>query len=115
MFGIFKKWLHHLQWPHHLQLKRLSYWNPGDSYINSLMSCQLDMLQNRSRDVVGKNLFASNLLDAIFANRISSGIKPQPKIIDSSLKKKLWNLWLSWTDEADFAGVSGVDDTPYGC
>jgi lambda family phage portal protein len=86
--------------------KRLSYWNPGDSSINSLLHGQLDVLRNRSRDVVRKNPFASNILDTIVANCVGTGIKPQPKIADSALKKKLQSLWLSWTDEADFAGVS---------
>jgi lambda family phage portal protein len=86
--------------------KRLSYWNPGDSSINSLLHGQLDVLRNRSRDVVRKNPFASNILDTIVANCIGTGIKSQPKIIDSALKKKLQNLWLNWTDEADFAEVT---------
>jgi lambda family phage portal protein len=52
-------------------------------------------------------------LDTLVSNCIGTGIKPQPKIANSALttkcgeaKKQLQNLWLSWTDEADFAGVS---------
>jgi lambda family phage portal protein len=72
----------------------------------------LDVLRNRSRDVARKNPFASNILDTIVANCIGTGIKPQgkvpgrPKIADSATKKKLQTLWLNWTDEADFAGIS---------
>jgi lambda family phage portal protein len=86
--------------------KRLSYWNPGDSSINSLLHNQLDVLRKRSRDVVRKNPFASNILDTIVSNCVGTGIKPQPKIADSALEKKLQNLWINWTDEADFAEVS---------
>jgi lambda family phage portal protein len=86
--------------------KRLDYWRPSDGSINSLLHGQLDVLRNRSRDVVRKNPFASNICDTIVANCIGTGIKPQPKTKDSRKKKGLQNLWLKWTDEADFAGVS---------
>ena len=86
--------------------KRLSYWNPSDSSINSLLHAHVETLRTRSRDVVRKNPFASNILDTIVANCIGTGIKPQPKIQDSVIKKELQILWLKWTDEADFNGVS---------
>lgn len=86
--------------------RRLKYWNPGDSSINSLLHGQLAVLRNRSRDVVRKNPFAANILDTIVANCIGTGIKPQGKTADSATKKRLQTLWLNWTDEADFAGVS---------
>lgn len=86
--------------------KRMSYWNPGDASINSLLHGQLDVLRSRSRDVVRKNPFASNILDTLVSNCIGTGIKPQPKIENSNFKKELQEQWLAWTDEADFAGVS---------
>ena len=86
--------------------KRLSFWNPSQSSINSLLHDHLDILRTRSRDVVRKNPFASNIVDTIVANCIGTGIKPQPKMSDSVKKKELQNLWLNWTDESDFAGIS---------
>ncbi len=86
--------------------KRLAFWNPSDLSINSLLHNQLDVLRSRSRDVARKNPFASNIIDTIVSNCIGTGIKPQLKINEPKAKKKIQDLWLNWTDEADFAGIS---------
>lgn len=112
MFRFFKKRNKHKTlfrmsgWDASGHSKRLSYWNPSDSSVNSLLHGQLDVLRNRSRDVVRKNPFASNILDTIVSNCIGTGIKPQPKLENSTTKKRVESLWLKWTDEADFAGIS---------
>ncbi|MDR1365377.1 MAG: phage portal protein [Holosporales bacterium] len=70
------------------------------------MPVKIRALALMDRDRILKNPFASNILDTIVANCIGTGIKPQPKIADSATKKRLQSLWLDWTDEADFAGIS---------
>ncbi len=40
------------------------------------------------------------------SNCVGTGIKPQSKAKDAEFRKKVQELWLRWTDEADSSGVS---------
>lgn len=64
------------------------------------------MLRSRSRDMVRRNPWASNGLDAFVANCIGTGIKPQSLHSDGAIKEQIQSLWLRWTDEADAAGLT---------
>ncbi|WP_353273366.1 phage portal protein [Wolbachia endosymbiont (group A) of Agelastica alni] len=86
--------------------RRLMYWHPERGSINSLLSNSLETLRSRSRDMVRKNPYAENIIDTIVSNCVGTGIKPQSKAKDAELKKKVQELWLHWTDEADSNGVS---------
>lgn len=84
---------------------RLSQWRSEGAAINSLLSGNLNVLRDRSRDMVRKNPYAANVIDTIVSNCVGTGIKPQPKLKSAKLKQKLQKLWLDWTDEADTQGV----------
>ncbi len=45
--------------------RRVVYWQPEKSNINSLLSQNLETLRSRSRDMVRKNPYAANIIDTI--------------------------------------------------
>jgi lambda family phage portal protein len=85
--------------------KRLGNWYPSNSSINALLASSLSTLRTRSHDIVRKNPYAANAVDSIVSNCIGTGIKPQSKSKDTEFRKKIQELWLDWTDEADAAGL----------
>ncbi|MDR1333872.1 MAG: phage portal protein, partial [Holosporaceae bacterium] len=85
--------------------KRLGNWYPTNSSINALLASSLSTLRTRSHDIVRKNPYAANAVDSIVSNCIGTGIKPQSKAKDAAFRRKIQELWLHWTDEADAAGL----------
>jgi lambda family phage portal protein len=85
--------------------KRLGNWYPSSSSINALLASSLSTLRTRSHDIVRKNPYAANAVDSIVSNCIGTGIKPQSKAKDAAFRRKIQELWLHWTDEADAAGL----------
>jgi lambda family phage portal protein len=85
--------------------KRLGNWYPSSSSINALLASSLSTLRTRSHDIVRKNPYAANAVDSIVSNCIGTGIKPQSKAKDAEFRRKIQELWLHWTDEADSAGL----------
>lgn len=85
--------------------KRVANWYPTSEFVNSLLASNLNTLRNRSHDIVRKNPYAANALEAIVSNCIGTGIKPQSKAKNADFRKKIQELWLRWTDEADASGV----------
>ncbi len=45
--------------------RRVMYWQPEKSSINSLLSHSLEHLRSRSHDMVRKNPYAANIIDTI--------------------------------------------------
>jgi lambda family phage portal protein len=86
--------------------RRTTGWTPPTSDINTLVFRSSEMLRSRSRDMVRRNPWASNALDAFVANCIGTGIKPQSLHSDAAIKEQIQSLWLRWTDEADAAGLT---------
>jgi lambda family phage portal protein len=86
--------------------KRLGNWYPSNSSINTLLASSLNTLRTRSHDIVRKNPYAANAVDSIVSNCIGTGIKPQSKSKDPEFRKRIQQLWLDWTDEADSAGLA---------
>ena len=87
------------------QGKRLGNWWASNSSINTILASNLNILRDRSRDIVRKNPYAANAIESIVSNCIGTGIKPQSKATDALFRKKIQELWLQWTDEADVTGV----------
>lgn len=85
--------------------KRLGNWYPSNSSINSLLTSSLATLRTRSHDIVRKNPYALNAIEAIVSNCIGTGIKPQSKANNAEFRKAVQELWLKWTDESDAAEV----------
>ena len=86
--------------------RRTSGWLPATSDINTLVFRNLDTLRARSRDMVRRNPWAANALDAFVGNSIGTGIKPQSLHPDARIKERIQELWLRWTDEADASGLT---------
>ena len=59
--------------------KRLAHWNASSESINSILASNLSTLRNRSHDIIRKNPYAANAVEAIVSNCIGTGIKPQSK------------------------------------
>lgn len=85
--------------------KRLANWYPSSASINSILSGNLDTLRTRSHDIVRKNPYAANAIEAIVSNCIGTGIKPQSKARNADFRKQIQELWLQWTDESDATGT----------
>ncbi len=86
--------------------RRTAGWIVSTSDINTLVFRSADTLRSRSRDMVRRNPWAANALDAFVANAIGTGIKPQSLHPDARLKERIQELWLRWTDEADATGLT---------
>ena len=88
------------------QGRRVQSWSPTSASINSILSSNSSVLRNRSRDLVRKNPYAANAINSIVSNCVGTGIKPQSKCADPEFRKKIQELWLKWTDQADYAGLT---------
>ncbi|ETZ07404.1 phage portal protein, lambda family [Holospora obtusa F1] len=74
--------------------KRLTYWQPEHSAINSLLGNHLETLRSRARDMVRKNPYASNIIETLVSNAVGTGIKPQSKAQNAEFRKSVQALWL---------------------
>ncbi|MGB9610734.1 MAG: phage portal protein [Bryobacteraceae bacterium] len=86
--------------------RRTTGWQPAAGDINTLVFRNLDALRARSRDMVRRNPWAANALDAFVGNAIGTGIKPQSLHPDARIKERIQELWLRWTDEADASNLT---------
>jgi len=86
--------------------RRTTGWLPLTSDINTLVFRSLDTLRARSRDMVRRNPWATNALDAFVGNCVGTGIKPQSLHPAPEIKERIQALWLRWTDEADASGLT---------
>jgi lambda family phage portal protein len=86
--------------------RRTTGWAPSTGDINTLVFQSVDTLRSRSRDMVRRNPWATNALDAFIGNCIGTGIKPQSQHPDAAVKEQIQALWLRWTDEADASGLT---------
>src|SRR5512144_949515 len=81
-------------------------WAPTTIDINTLVFRSAYTLRSRSRDMVRRNPWATNALDAFVGNCVGTGIKPQSLHPEPRLKEQIQALWLRWTDEADASGLT---------
>ena len=86
--------------------RRVTGWSPLASDVNTLVFRNADTLRSRSRDMVRRNPWATNALDAFVGNCVGTGIKPQVLHTDPEVKEQVHALWLRWTDEADASGLT---------
>jgi lambda family phage portal protein len=81
-------------------------WDPGDDAINALIRGGGDKLRRQSRDLERRNAWAANAIESFVANAIGSGIVPNFRHPDPAERKRVHQLWLRWTDQADAAGLT---------
>ena len=86
--------------------RRLQTWVPTNDSANAILFQDAALLRSRSRDMARKNAYAANGIEAIVANTVGTGIKPQSKAMDADIRKTIQERWLEWTDEADSAGLT---------
>lgn len=83
---------------------RLVRWLPPIAGPNTLLAGSLSTLRARSRDSVRQNGYAEAGVETLVANIVGAGIKPQFATPDAAFNRRLADLWLEWTDEADTEG-----------
>ncbi|WP_342640929.1 phage portal protein [Rhodoligotrophos ferricapiens] len=86
------------------QSPRMARWLAPKAGPNALAQTGLATLRDRSRDMVRNNGIADSAVDTIVTNTIGTGIVPQFQTPDPEFNRKLAELWLEWTDEADADG-----------
>jgi len=86
--------------------RRTLGWSVSAEGINALVTGGGDALRARSRDMVRRNAWATNAVESFVGNAVGTGIKPQAKHPDPAVKRRLQELWLRWTDEADASGLT---------
>ena len=86
--------------------RRLLGWLVGNPGVNATVLDSVETLRARSRDIVRKNPWAANAVDAFVANAVGTGIKPQSIADDEGFRDAVQALWWDWCDEADAAGLT---------
>jgi capsid protein len=61
-------------------------------------------LRAKSRDLVRRNPWANNAIEAFVANAVGTGIKPQSLAKDETFRATVQELFRDWVEEADAAG-----------
>ena len=69
--------------------RRTQGWNPSNDGINALVSGGGDALRSRSRDMVRRNAWAANAIESFVGNAVGTGIKPQSRHLDPTVKRHL--------------------------
>ncbi|MBF0626107.1 MAG: phage portal protein [Magnetococcales bacterium] len=87
--------------------RRLGNWQPGNDGANALLFRDADLMRSRARDLVRRNAWAFNGVDALVSNLVGTGIKPRSTHADAAFKERVHALWLDWSREADAHGVQG--------
>jgi len=86
------------------QGRRFLNFSATSSAINSLLLNHSETLRARSRHLVRNNPYAMRAIEALVANCVGTGIKPQSIARDSSFRNQVQGLWLRWSEWADFEG-----------
>ena len=86
--------------------RRLAGWMPSRASINQMLSADGPVLLARSRDLVRNNAYATSAKESFVGNLVGTGIEPSPVLDDEQLKDAVQKAWLSWTDEADYDGLT---------
>ncbi|MFN5588244.1 MAG: phage portal protein, partial [Holosporales bacterium] len=67
---------------------------PTTDSANAILFQDAALLRSRSRDMARKNAYAANGIEAIVANAVGTGIKPQSKTADADIRKTIQERWL---------------------
>src|SRR5262245_32353816 len=81
--------------------RRMRNFRPTVADINTLLSAEGDELRARCRWLARNNAYAKNAIEAYASNAIGTGIKPVSRHPRKTVRKKLEEWWLRWTDECD--------------
>jgi lambda family phage portal protein len=87
--------------------RRLGNWQPGADSANALLFRDADLMRSRARDLVRRNAWAFNAVDALVSNLVGTGIKPRSIGTEPDFNERAHALWEEWVREADAHGVLG--------
>jgi len=85
--------------------RRAANWQASRSSINSLISGEMPLIRDRSRDMTRKNGWIASGLESFVANAVSTGIRPQPQTENDELRKQILEAWEEWVEESDADGL----------
>ncbi len=85
---------------------RLGRWAPPSTDFAS--NLQPALLKRRARDAYRNNSWARRAVDILTAYCISTGVVPQVDLLDSTLRRRVPELWREWTDQSDFDGLADL-------
>ena len=85
---------------------RATHWSPTSQGINSLLSGEISVLRDRSRDEFRRNPFAAAASRARVASLVGKGIRPKPNTENEELRIDILDAWNEWVDECDVDGTS---------
>jgi lambda family phage portal protein len=101
--------MHGSRWPVHEVAgmgRRALAWQPGNPGAVAALFASGHDLRVKSRDLVRRNAWAGNAVDAFVTNCVGTGIKPQSTATDDGFREAVHALWWDWCDEADAAGIT---------
>ena len=81
---------------------RPASWAPPSTNFATTLSAP--MLRERARDIYRNNCWGRRAVDTVVVGTVGAGIKPQIRLADAELKRRVQQEWLRWTDSADAAG-----------
>ncbi|MBT4838872.1 MAG: phage portal protein [Methylococcales bacterium] len=82
--------------------RRMGSWGSSNSDANAELLDNLELLRNRSREVIRNNPHAGSAVESLVANLIGTGIVPRWRLENAELKEQIQTLWQTWTKESDF-------------
>ena len=86
--------------------RRLRTFQPSRLHLNTLLVSAGATITARARYLVRNNGYAINAMESWTGNAVGDGINPSSKISNARLKKRVMDLWWSWTDFADAEGLT---------
>ena len=101
--------MHGSRWPVHETSgmgRRAMAWQPGNPGAVAALFASGHDLRVKSRDLVRRNAWAGNAVDAFVTNCVGTGIKPQSTADDDGFRGAVHSLWWDWCDEADAADIT---------
>jgi len=81
--------------------RRMSTWGMSDAGPNATLFSSLSTLRARSRELSRNDPQINGAIDCLVSNIVGMGISPRWQLDNSKTKKRLQELWLDWTQEAD--------------
>ena len=84
--------------------RRALAWMPGNPGAVAAQLATGHDLRAKSRDLVRRNPWAHNAIEAFVANAVGTGIKPQSLAKDETFRATVQELFRDWAEEADATG-----------
>lgn len=84
--------------------RRALAWMPGNPGAIAAQQAIGHALRAKSRDLVRRNPWANNAIEAFVANAVGTGIKPQSLAKDEAFRSAVQELFRDWAEEADASG-----------